>query len=118
MSFKQIYVKNIRTASSHGLPWQQLKWYGFNQHNIVFLDKFYEKSFIVIVAVFVAKIYESLKVLRALCASTPRVRFCKIILAKCLRLSFVKHSKNEKVKTMCFLCLRWNRLDFTMAFTN
>ena len=34
-----------------------LNWYGSNQHSIVFLDKFYEKSpNFVAVAVFVAKI--------------------------------------------------------------
>ena len=39
------------------LPWQWLNWYGYNQHTIVFSDKFYDKSpNFVAVAVFVAKI--------------------------------------------------------------
>ena len=39
------------------VPWQRLNWYWFNQHTVVFLDKFYEKSpNVVAVAVFVAKI--------------------------------------------------------------
>ena len=55
--FKHIYVKIVKTALEKWLPWQRLYWYGFNQHNTVFLVKFYEKSpNVVAVVVFFAKI--------------------------------------------------------------
>ena len=57
MYFKQIYVKIVKTAFKNWLPWQRLNWYGFNQHTIVFLEKFYEKSLnFVAITVSVAKI--------------------------------------------------------------
>ena len=44
-----------------GLPWQQLSWYGFNQHSIVFLDKFVGKSpNFVVVTVFIVKLAQAL----------------------------------------------------------
>ena len=58
MYFEQIYVKIVKTAFEKVVAIARLNWHGFNQHTIVFLDKFYEKSpNFVAIAVFVANIW-------------------------------------------------------------
>ena len=62
MHFKKFHVKIVNSGFwKSGSRGNGLNWYGYNQHTIVFSDKFYEKSpNFVAVAVLVAMI-QSLK---------------------------------------------------------